>query len=109
MKIDDIVKGTVTGIQEYGVFVKVDEYDGLVHISEISEKFVRNVGDYLKVGDVVNLKVIELDEENKKLKLSYKAIKDKKINRHFKLGFQSLENKLPKWTETKLKEIDNNE
>lgn len=109
MKIGDVVRGTVTGIQEYGVFVKVDEYDGLVHISEISDKYVRDVGDYLKVGDVVDLKVIELDQKHNKLKLSYKAIKEKKINRHFKLGFQSLENKLPKWKETKLKEIGKDE
>lgn len=109
MKVNDIVTGTVTGVQEYGVFVKVDEYDGLIHISEISDKFVRNVKDYLKVGDVIDLKVLDLDEANKKLKLSYKAIKDKRINRHFRLGFQSLENKIPKWVDTKLKEMNNNE
>jgi general stress protein 13 len=107
MKIGDVVTGTVTGLQEYGVFVKVGNYDGLIHISELSDKFVRDVRDYLTVGDIIDLKVLEIDESRHKLKLSYKAIKDRRINRKYLIGFKSLENKMPKWIESKLKEIDN--
>lgn len=107
MKIGDVVTGTVTGLQDYGVFVKVEEYDGLIHISELSDKFVRDVRDYLTVGDIIDLKVLEVDEDYKKLKLSYKAIKDRRINRKYKIGFKSLEKKLPKWIESKIKEIEN--
>ncbi len=107
MKIGDVVTGTVTGLQQYGVFVKVENYDGLIHISELSDKFVRDVRDYLTVGDIIDLKVLEIDERIKKLKLSYKAIKDRRINRRYLIGFKSLENKLPKWIESKIKEIEN--
>ncbi len=107
MKIGDVVTGTVTGLQDYGVFVKVGDYDGLIHISELSDKFVRDVRDYLTVGDIIDLKVLEVDEHYKKLKLSYKAIKDRRINRKYMIGFKSIEKKLPKWVESKLKEMDN--
>ncbi len=107
MKIGDVVTGTVTGLQDYGVFVKVGDYDGLIHISELSDKFVREVRDYLTVGDIIDLKVLEVDEQCKKLKLSYKAIKDRRINRKYMIGFKSIEKKLPKWVESKLKEMNN--
>jgi len=107
MKIGDVVTGTVTGLQEYGAFVKVGEYDGLIHISELSDKFVRDVRDYLSVGDIIDLKVLEFDEKHYKLKLSYKAIRERRINRKYLIGFLSLENKLPKWIESKIKEIEN--
>lgn len=107
MKIGDVVTGTVTGLQEYGVFVKVGDYDGLIHISELSDKFVRDVRDYLTVGDIIDLKVLEIDENYHKLKLSYKAIKDRRINRKYMIGFKSIEKKLPKWVDSKLKEMDN--
>jgi general stress protein 13 len=104
-----IVIGKVTGLQDYGVFVKVMDYDGLIHISELSDKFVRDVRDYLTVGDMIDLKVLEVDEINKKLKLSYKAVKERKINRRYNIGFKSIENKLDKWIEFKKKEMSKHE
>ena len=74
MKTGDIVYGRVTNILGYGAFVQVDEYDGLVHISEFSDHFVRDIKDYVAIGDEIKLKIIEVDEENKRLKLSYKQL-----------------------------------
>lgn len=100
-KIGDMVRGKVTGIENYGIFVSTnDGYTGLIHISEISEKFVRNVFDYVQLDEVINAKVIELDEENKRLKLTIKnldyRIEDKK-DLEDKKGFSILRDKLPIW------------
>ena len=100
-KIGDIVKGKVTGIENYGIFLLIDDgYTGLIHISEISEKFVRNVFDYVQLDEVISSKVIEVDESNKKLKLTIKnfdyRIEDKK-NLEDKNGFSLLREKLPMW------------
>ncbi len=102
-----VVTGIITGIQEYGVFVKVDEYDGLIHISELSDKYVKDIRDYLTIGDTVDLKILEIDDQTKRLKLSYKAIKIRKINRAYQLGFSSLDKKIDKWIRIKLKEMVN--
>lgn len=110
-KIGDIIKGQVTGIEKYGIFVHIDDkYSGLVHISEISEGFVRNVEDYVSVGDKIYVKVIEIDDENNRIKLSIKGI-DYKHNRvqpkdlESASGFQPLKEHLDFWIEEKLKEI----
>ena len=74
-KIGDSVKGKVTGIEKYGIFLLMDDgYTGLIHISEISEKFVRNVFDYVQLDEVIVSKVIEVDDENKRLKLTIKNL-----------------------------------
>ena len=64
MKPGDIVNGKITNILGYGAFVVVGDYDGLVHISEFSDNFVKNINDFVKVGQELRLKVIEVDEEN---------------------------------------------
>ena len=49
IKVNDIVEVTVTGIQKYGAFVLINnKYDGLIHISEISSGYVKNINDYIK-------------------------------------------------------------
>ena len=51
-----IVEATVTGIEPYGIFVSLDEYySGLIHISEISHNFVKDVHYYVKIGDVIEI------------------------------------------------------
>ena len=70
-----IIRGTVTGIESYGVFVSCDEYySGLIHISEISHGFVKNVADYVNIGDVINVEILDVDESLGQLKLSIKNI-----------------------------------
>ena len=55
MKTGDIVHAKVTNILGYGAFVKVDEYDGLVHISEFSDGFVRKINEFVNIGDEIRV------------------------------------------------------
>ena len=78
-KEKDIIEAKVTGIQEYGAFVSIDnEYDGLIHISEISYGFVKNINDYVKIGDKIYAEVINIDKNSNQLRLSIKDIDYKK-------------------------------
>lgn len=110
-----IVRGTVTGIESYGVFVSCDDYyTGLIHISEISHGFVKNLNDFVKIGDLILVEILDVDEELGHLKLSIKnieykknlPIRRKKI-RETSLGFKTLEYKLPIWIDEYLKKIKN--
>jgi len=106
----NIVKGVVTGIESYGIFVKIDDHnDGLIHISEISSKFVRNPADFANIGEEINVEIIgNTDDGN--LKLSIKNLREEKKNEKKKrkiiettLGFKTLKYKLPLWIEENLK------
>lgn len=116
-KKGNIVTGTVTGIESYGVFVSFDEYySGLIHISEISHGFVKDIHDYVKVGDVIKVEILEVDEETSHLKLSIKniGVEKPKPNRRKKRkieetasGFRTLAKKLPYWIKENLKKQEN--
>ena len=68
-----ILTGTVRNVIDFGAFVDVGvKHDGLVHISEMSDKFVKNPSEIVSVGDVVKVKVIAIDMERQKVKLSMK-------------------------------------
>ncbi len=68
-----ILTGTVRNVIDFGAFVDVGvKHDGLVHISEMSEKFVKNPSDIVSVGDIIKVKVIAIDQERQKVKLSMK-------------------------------------
>lgn len=73
LKVGDSVKGVATGVVDFGVFVNVDGIEGLVHISEISWERVNNPGDYVKVGDQLEAKIISIDKD--RLSLSMKQLK----------------------------------
>ena len=73
IKENDIIEAIITGIQNYGAFVKVkDDCDGLIHISEISYGYVKNVNDFIKIGDKIYAKVIGIDKDTGKINLSIK-------------------------------------
>ena len=101
MKVGDIVIGKVTNVLGYGAFVKVGDYDGLVHISEFSDGFVRHINDFVNVGDEVRLRVLEIDEEHKQLKLSYKQLhKTRGVKCNvptYEIGFKPLDENLQTW------------
>ena len=101
VKKGDSVKGKVTGIENYGIFLLMEDgYTGLIHISEISEKFVRNVADYVQVDDDLFAKVIEVDHENKRYKLTIKNYdyREGKSNEVEDVnGFTPLKEALPEW------------
>ncbi|QPC47334.1 S1 domain-containing post-transcriptional regulator GSP13 [Mangrovibacillus cuniculi] len=73
----DVLEGKVTGVQAYGAFVALDEEtQGLVHISEITHGFVKDVNEHLKVGDSVKVKVLSVDEAAGKISLSIRATEE---------------------------------
>lgn len=109
MEEGSIVKAKVTGVKNYGAFVKCDDYDGLIHISEFSDDFVKNVGNIVRVGDIIDVKVLEIDNSHKRLKLSYKEanVIPKRVLKFARIekGFRSLEDKLDKWIDEGYKHI----
>ena len=79
LKFDDLqegmlLTGTVRNVIDFGAFVDIGvKHDGLVHISEMADKFVRNPSEIVSVGDIVKVKVIGIDREKQKVKLSMKV------------------------------------
>lgn len=71
-KVDQIIKGKVTGIVDFGVFVDIGGIEGLVHISEVSWDKVDNLGDYVKVGQEIKVKIINIESD--KVFLSIKKL-----------------------------------
>lgn len=113
-EVGDVLTGKVTGIQPYGAFVALDEHtQGLVHISEITYGFVKDVQDYLKVGDEITVKVLEVDGEEKKISLSIRVLHEApqpkkreqlprkslqdRVDENDANGFQVLKSKLQDW------------
>lgn len=75
LREDMILTGTVRNVIDFGAFVDIGvKYDGLVHISELSDKYVRNPSEVVSVGDVVKVRVIKIDMDRKKVALSMKGI-----------------------------------
>lgn len=117
-KVGRIVKATVTGIESYGIFVNLDEYySGLIHISEISHGFVKDVHNFVKIGDIIDVQILDVDEKTNHLKLSIKNINyansrkvAKKFIRETVHGFSTLKHQLPLWiaeSEKKYKKTEN--
>jgi len=74
IRVGRIYDGTVSSVKDFGAFIEIAPgKDGLCHISELSEGFVKSVGDVCKVGDKLKVKVIAVDEQNR-VKLSRKAV-----------------------------------
>ena len=113
-EVGSVVKGKITGIQPYGAFVALDENtQGLVHISEVTHGFVKDINEHLSVGDEVKVKVLNIDESKNKISLSIRATEEapKKqakpqapAKQSVKLeentsGFNTLKEKLEEWIE----------
>ncbi len=116
-KVGDIVEGVVTGIKPYGAFVYIDSrHTGLIHISEISDYFVKDVHTFIKVNEKVKVKILDKAEDGYHYKLSLKALKSNKARVMRKhryqhelpksiLGFSSLEAQLDHWIKKASEEI----
>lgn len=113
-KVGKIVKGNITGVEKYGIFVNLDNfYSGLIHISELSNDFVRDISKFGAVGETIYAKVLEVDENTNHVKLSIKDIDyriRKRVNKSKIVemgdGFLPLFSHLDDWIEEKIKEID---
>lgn len=101
MQVGDIVIAKVTNIVGYGAFVTVGEYDGLIHISEFSDRFVKSIGDFVKVGEEIRARVLEIDDVNKRVKLSYKSLHKTRGVKckvpEYKIGYKTLDKELDGW------------
>lgn len=77
LKVGMELKGTVRNVIDFGAFVDIGVHqDGLVHISQITNKFIKHPSDVLKVGDIVTVWVISVDVAKKRIGLTMKKPKD---------------------------------
>lgn len=102
-----VLTGKVTGVQPYGAFVALDDkIQGLVHISEVTHGFVKDINEFLAVGDEVKVKILSIDEEKNKYSLSIRATEEAPKAKQQKptpssnqeeQGFNTLKDKLSEW------------
>lgn len=114
-KVGDIIIGTVNQVRPYALFLTFEnEQHGLLHISELTDNYVRDIEKYGTIGDKLKVKVLSIDPANGFLRVSYKAVPDEeKYNSHSdsvhhyaqfdEADFKDLEAKLPEWIEETLK------
>jgi len=77
-KVGDVIARKVSSITDFGMFVEIENgIDGMIHISEASKDFIKNINDRYKVGDEIEAEIIEISDEKKKIKLSIKKIEIK--------------------------------
>lgn len=105
---DEIIEGCVTGIEDYGIFVTLDEYySGLIHISEISDSFVRDINKLVDIGETIKVRVLSSDDDTFHVKLSIKNLdyrmikKNKKLIKETEHGFGTLQKNLNNWIKDK--------
>ena len=73
--VDEVVRATVIETAKHGCYITLDDYDskkGFIHISEISNTWVRNIEDFVQIGQVVMVKVIEVDVQKESIFCSLK-------------------------------------
>lgn len=123
-QVGDIMVGDVTGIQPYGAFIKFPNGEsGLIHISEISSFFVRNITDYVNIGQHIRVKIIDIFEEKNMYRLSLKQVAERRRQNVRKMtsqtqparkkkviisnvDFAPLKAKLPEWVDIELKKME---
>ena len=116
IKEKEIIRVKITGIQKYGAFATLEnnDYNGLIHISEISYGYVKNIHDFINIGDAIYAEVLYINDENKQIKLSIKDIDYKKDGVRLKRmaetknGFKPLKDNLDNWINDKIKQITDN-
>lgn len=76
LKPEMVLNGTVRNVVDFGAFVDIGVHqDGLVHISELCDRYIRNPMEVVSVGDIVKVRVLEVDAKRKRISLSMKGIK----------------------------------
>lgn len=119
-KIGDIIIGKVNQIRPYALFLTFDEnVNGLLHISELSDGYIRDIERYGSIGDEIKVKVLSIDSSNGFLRVSYKAIPEsERYSTHInstrgvpqfdEADFTDLEEKLPEWISATLEKAKEN-
>ena len=98
VQVGEILEGKVTGITGFGAFVEISEgVTGMVHISEVSNKYITDIKEVLKVNDTVKVKVLNVSEDNK-ISLSIKKAEERKQKNY--TAPAKIDNSFV-WTETK--------
>ena len=110
-EIGELVIGKVETIRPYAVFMSFsDGRSGLLHISEISDAYIRDIDKYASVGDMIKVLIIDIDENNGFLRVSLKKVPEEEFysthenlkRNHVDVSsdeFSSLAKKLPEWIE----------
>ena len=120
-KVGDILIGKVNQVRPYALFLSFEGgVHGLLHISELSDDYIRDIERFGTVGDEMKVKVLSIDPENGFLRVSYKAIPDsekysthnsdrRELPQFDEADFTDLEKKLPEWiNETLMKAKEDN-
>lgn len=82
--IGDIIKGTISGIKQYGVFIKFEDTFGFCHISNCSHKFIKSLNDLFSMNQEINAKIIEIDTETQRINLSIKDCENTLVHKEEK-------------------------
>jgi len=97
LRVDMILEGVVTNVTSFGAFVDIGVHqDGLVHISVLSDKFVKDPHTVVKAGDIVKAKVVEVDVPRKRIALSLRLGEASKPREEGTKRFEPSKNKMPK-------------
>ena len=123
-KIGDLIIGKINQVRPYALFLTFsDGSNGLLHISELSDSYIRDIERFGSVGDEIKVKVLSVDPNNGFLRVSYKEVpENERYSTHDtskrnapqfdEADFEDLEAKLPEWisdTLAKAKEDKNND
>ena len=125
-EVGQVVLGTVINVKPYALFMEFEDgVTGLLHISEISDSFIRDIEKFGTKGDQMKVVIVSIDENNGFLRVSYKAVSYKKVPKEEAYSshsnnirkapeatagdFEPLAEKLPEWIANTLKEAKENE
>jgi uncharacterized protein len=96
LKVDMVLEGTVSNVAAFGAFVDLGVHqDGLIHVSQLSNKFITDAREVVKTGDIVKVKVLEVDVPRKRISLTMKldaapirkdGVKDNRFDLHTSLA-----------------------
>lgn len=117
-RIGEIVTGKVTGIQPYGAFIVLeDKTKGLIHISELSDWYVKDISQIVNIGDEITVKIIDVDKKTNQARLSLKAVRTGRFRkeriRHrysavipkMKIGFRTIKESMDQWIQNAKEEM----
>ncbi len=116
-QIGELVIGKITSVKPYALFLSFENgNNGLLHISELSDSYIRDIEKFGSVGDEIKVKIIAMDEANGFLRVSYKKVpENERFSTHVnesriyleesEKDFSELEKRLPVWIEETLKKV----